>query len=106
MKFSLSLAVTSCLLALSNATFIGIDGNTQVNHNVNDYSCHKTPAIKGSNLQVLVYQGPANSATFYSSSDCKGEGKTYYDRGGQWQHASGTVKSYRLVKPGSPPLHT
>ncbi|KAJ2909551.1 hypothetical protein GGI21_001770, partial [Coemansia aciculifera] len=97
----LSLAVTSCLLALSNATYIGVSGNTQVNYKISDYDCHNIPTMSDSSngLSVLVYQGPAYAATFYSSSDCKSGGKTFNDIGGPWQRTNGPIKSYRLVKP-------
>ncbi|KAJ2909171.1 hypothetical protein GGI21_002149, partial [Coemansia aciculifera] len=87
MKLSIFFAVTSCLLALSNATDISISGTTKVNYKVDDYKCHNTPTMEGSKLEVLVTQGPAHAATFYSSPNCKGKGKTYYNHGGKWQRA-------------------
>ncbi|KAJ2909868.1 hypothetical protein GGI21_001443 [Coemansia aciculifera] len=109
MKLILSLAVTSCLLALSNATMIGISGDAPSNlfYNIDDYECHSIPTMNTTpnGIQVQVTQGPVyGGAAFYSSSDCSGSGLIVFNNDGPWQYATGPISSFRLVKPAPSPL--
>ncbi|KAJ2461590.1 hypothetical protein GGF42_000095 [Coemansia sp. RSA 2424] len=102
MRFSLTLAASACLLALSNATTIGISGSTSNYYTTNDYYCHNVSTMDHPMLQVLVSGGPAIGAKFYSGSNCQSYIKTVYDIGGPWQFITGPIRSYRLVAPINP----
>ncbi|KAJ2631788.1 hypothetical protein GGF44_003899 [Coemansia sp. RSA 1694] len=103
MRFSLTLAATSCLLALSSATTVGISGNTQVVYNVNDGYCHNVPTMDSPRLQVLVIGTPV---TFYSGSNCQNSIRTAFEKYNQWQFITGPIRSYRVTSSSYPPLNT
>ncbi|KAJ2337355.1 hypothetical protein GGI00_000296 [Coemansia sp. RSA 2681] len=106
MRFSLTLAASACLLALSNATTIGFSGSSSKYYTTNDYYCHNISTMDHARLQVLVSGGPAEAAMFYSGSNCKNYVKTAYDIGGPWQSITGPIRSYRLVAPYNPTTAT
>ncbi|KAJ2550664.1 hypothetical protein GGH95_006043 [Coemansia sp. RSA 1836] len=97
MRFSLTLAASACLLALSNAATIGLSGSVSRYYTTNDLYCHDIPTMEHPRLQSMLSGAPGLRVMFYSDSSCKNFVLGHSDTGGQWRFIPFTVSSYRLM---------
>ncbi|KAJ2335193.1 hypothetical protein GGH91_005529 [Coemansia sp. RSA 2671] len=93
MRSYLLLAVFSCLLALCNATYLGISNATSfTNYEALDTKCHKVESwYQGKNNKITV----SGSATYvFGNDDCTNLVAVGYHSKGVWQAVSRPIRSF------------
>ncbi|KAJ2487671.1 hypothetical protein IWW37_005157 [Coemansia sp. RSA 2050] len=87
------LAVLSCLLALCNATYIGItNGAVLKNYEALDTKCHKVdPLFLGKNNRISI----SGTVTYvFSNDDCTNLVGVGYHTKNAWQAVSRPIRSF------------